>query len=112
MIKLTLDEEASEWSEHIAEPIIDEQCRDELLKNSFILGGNMIMLVLQFNILMLGYGDEEYEEFERIGVTTFPASVSIESFHADFNNEHGYLVALEVDHKIEEDIFVSMYEGC
>ena len=52
------------------------------------------MLVLQYKILLLGYGSDEFEEFEKIGVDAFAGASRVLSFSPDFTNEHGYLIGL------------------
>ena len=55
------------------------------------------MLVLQYKILLLGYGSDEFEEFEKIDVDAFASATHILSLSPDFLNEHGYLIGLQVD---------------
>ena len=69
------------------------------------------MLVLQYNVLMLGYGNDEFEEFERISVDAFCGATSTFSFNADFNHDHGYLIALQVKADIQSNCYVSIYNG-
>ena len=71
----------------------------------------MIMLVLQYNIIMLGYGTDEFEEFEKISIDSFCNATSAFSFNADFKHDHGYLIALEVKSDIPSDCYVSVYNG-
>ena len=70
----------------------------------------MIMLVLQYKILLLGYGSDEFEEFETIGVDAFAGASHILSFSPDFANEHGYLIGLQVEQESPET-YVSKYNG-
>ena len=70
----------------------------------------MVMLVLQYKILLLGYGSDEFEEFEKIGVDAFAGATHILSLSPDFSNERGYLIGLQVDQDSPET-YVSKYNG-
>ena len=70
----------------------------------------MIMLVLQYKILLLGYGSDEFEEFEKIDVDAFSGATHILSLSPDFLNEHGYLIGLQVNQDSPET-YVSKYNG-
>ena len=70
----------------------------------------MIMLVLQYKMLLLGYGSDEFEEFEKIGVDAFSSATHILSLSPDFSNEQGYLIGLQVDQDSPET-YVSKYNG-
>ena len=69
------------------------------------------MLTLQYKILLLGYGNEEFEDFESISVDAFGGATQITSFNSDFHNEHGYLISLLVNESFPADQYVSMYKG-
>ena len=71
----------------------------------------MIMLVLQYNIIMFGYGSDEFEEFEKINIDAFCNAISAFSFSADFKHDHGYLIALQVQADIKPNCYVSVYNG-
>ena len=71
----------------------------------------MIMMIFQYKILLLGYGNEEFEDFESISVDAFGGATQITSFNSDFSNKHGYLISLLVNETFPSNQYVSMYKG-